>query len=171
MLTTENAVAGIVLVSNAIRRARTAGFTLIELVIVMLIVTILAAVALPSYASYIAKARRADAKSQLMQVAQYMRAFYAANDSFVQDRAANSVLGQIPPALLQSPADATKIYGLLIPESTLTDGSFEIRMSPVAGGRMSTDQCGVFTLTSTGVRGVMIGEVAGEAALRDQCWQ
>lgn len=144
---------------------------MIEIVIVMLIIMILASVAVSSYTGYIARARRVDARGQLVQVAQFMQTFYAANDSFLQDRTGNSVLDQIPPALAQSPADAVKIYSLLIPVATLADGSFEIRMTPVAGGRMSADQCGAFTLSSTGVRGVVLGEVRGDAALRDMCWQ
>lgn len=157
--------------SNARARTPASGFTLIELVIAMLIVAILASVALSSYTSYIARARRADARTQLLQVAQFMQTFYAANDSFLQDRAANAVFSQISPALLQSPADATKIYELVIPSATLTDSSFEIRMAPVTGGQMIADQCGTFTLTSTGLRGVLIGSGVGGTALRDTCWR
>lgn len=40
---------------------RRQGFTLIELMIVVAVVALLAAVALPSYQSYIRKSRRADA--------------------------------------------------------------------------------------------------------------
>lgn len=153
------------------KSTKRSGFTLVEIMIVLVIISILASIALPSYASYVARARRADAKAQLLQVAQFMQSFYAANDSFLQDRAANAVLSQVPAALLQSPADALKIYGLVIPGTTLTDNSFEIRMAPVASGTMDTDQCGTFTLTSNGVRGVLLNGVKGDAALRDRCWR
>ena len=152
-------------------RTRQTGFTLVEVVVAMMIIAILAAVAFPAYTSYLAKARRADARTQLLQVAQYMQSFYAANDSFLQDRAGNAVFGQIPAPLLQSPADTTKVYSLAIPDATLTDSSFEIRMAPVTGGLMSTDQCGTFTLTSTGVRGVLPGTLPGNTTLRDLCWR
>lgn len=153
------------------RRAKGAGFTLIELVITLVVIAILASIALPSYANYIARARRAEARTQLLQVAQFMQTFYSANDSFLQDRAANYVLSQVPSALLQSPADSLMIYGLAIPAASLTDSSFEIRMMPVDGGAMSTDKCGGFTLTSAGVRGVLINSVVGNADLRDSCWR
>ena len=158
-------------VSNPRRRTRTFGFTLIEIVIAMLIVAVLASVALSSYSGYMARARRADARTQLLQVSQFMQTFYSANDSFLQDRAANAVLSQIPAALLQSPADSTKIYSLSIPSATLSDSGFEIRMTPLSGGVLSTDQCGAFTLTSTGVRGVLVGSTVGNTALRDLCWR
>ena len=151
--------------------ARAFGFTLIELMITLAIVGLLAAVALPSYSSYIAKARRADARTQLVQVAQFMQRFYAANDSFSKDRAENPVFNQVPASLKQSPADGAKIYDLTFPIGTLTPTSFEIHMVPVAGGVMGQDACGTFTLTSTGVRGVLVAGGVGPAALRDTCWK
>lgn len=151
--------------------ARASGFTLIELMITAGIVAILAAIALPSYASYIARARRADARTQLVQVAQFMQRFYASNDSFSKDRANNDVINQIPGGLKQSPGDSAKIYDLTIPTATLTPTSFEIRMVPVADGVMGNDPCGTFTLTSTGLRGVLVGSVVGASALRDTCWR
>ena len=151
--------------------ARALGFTLIELMIALAIVGVLAAVALPSYSSYIAKARRADARTQLVQVAQFMQRFYAANDSFSLDRANNEVINQVPASLKQSPAGSAKIYDLTIPSATLTPTGFEIRMVPVAGGVMGQDPCGTFTLTSTGLRGVLVADGVGPAALRDTCWK
>ena len=147
------------------------GFSLMELMIALAIVAILVSIALPAYTSYIAKARRADARTQLVAAAQFMQRFYAANDSFAKDRAGNDVPTQIPADLKQSPADSSKLYDLAIPSDTLKDGSFVLRMVPVAGGSMQTDQCGSFTLTSTGVRGVLVNDVAGETALRDSCWR
>ena len=150
------------------RPARRGGFTLIELIIAMTIVVILASVALPAYSGYVARARRADARTQLMQVAQFMQRFYAANDSFAQDRAGNAVIDQMPASLKQSPESGNKLYALAIPAATLNAAGYEIRMVPVAGASMANDPCGTLTLTSTGVRGVLAG--AGAAGSRDTCW-
>ena len=147
------------------------GFTLIELVVAMTIVAILASVALPAYTGYVARARRADARTQLLQVDQFMQRFYAANDNFAQDRAGNAVFDQVPVNLKQSPADSAKLYDLVIPAGTLSGAAYEIRMVPVSGGSMGNDQCGTFTLTSSGIRGVLVGAGAGATGLRDTCWK
>ena len=158
--------------SKSSPRAR--GFTLVELMITVAIVALLAAIALPSYASYVARARRADARGQLVQAAQFMQRFYAANDSFSKDRAGNDVINQVPARLKQSPSDSSKIYDLVIPmgPSPLTNHvAFSLRMEPVADGVMAMDTCGTFTLTSTGLRGVLVNGVVGTEALRDTCWK
>lgn len=144
------------------------GFTLIELMITVAIVAILASVALPSYTSYIARAKRADARTQLVQVAQFMQRFYTANDQYQYDRSATVVFDRIPAGLKQSPADGTALYTLAVVATATT---FELTMSPEAGLSMAGDDCGSFTLTSTGVRGVTVSGVVGSATLRDKCWK
>ena len=159
--------------SQARGHARTRGFTLIELMVVTAIVAILASIALPSYARYLAKARRADARVQLLQAAQFMQRFYAANDSYQADRSGNAVLTQMPANLRQSPGDAssTALYALAIPDASLNAMQYSLHMVPFVNAAMAGDECGTLTLDSTGLRGVVVGGVAGSNGLRDQCWR
>ncbi len=163
-------------INHPSHRRRHKGFTLIELMITVVIIGILASIALPAYNSYIAKARRADAKTQLLQAAQFVQKFYAANDRYDQDRAGNSILGAgvgMPDALRVSPSDGTALYQLNPVISAAGNyagaggvSTFTLSMSPILGRSQASDPCGIFTITSTGIKGV-----TGNTLSRDECWR
>ncbi len=65
---------------NLHRNAR--GFSLIELMIVVAIVGILAAVAIPAYYNHISRSRQAEAAQTLLQIKTAQERYYAMNDQY-----------------------------------------------------------------------------------------
>ena len=64
------------------------GITLIELMMVVVIISILAAVAFPNYQEFSARAKRNEARAALLQIATNQERFYLNNNTFTQDMTA-----------------------------------------------------------------------------------
>lgn len=132
------------------------GFTLIELMIVVAVVGILAAIAYPSYQEYVKESRRSNARVDLLELAQFMERYYTSNGRYT---ASNASAPNLP--YNESPKDGSaKYYSLSLLGSNLSKSSYTLRAVPK--GLMAGDRCGTLTLTNVGIKGAG-GDV-------DDCW-
>lgn len=121
-----------------------AGFTLIELMIVVAIVGILAAVAYPSYQDYVRRANRADAQADVLELAQWMeRRFTIANRYAAADGDFTATL-----PFNQTPRTGGPRYNLTAVVGG-TGQTFTLTATP-AGGQVG-DACGTLTINQLGV--------------------
>jgi len=121
------------------------GFTLIELVIVVLIVAILAAVAIPSYRKYMIRSHRSAVESFMMELANAQERYMVDNRSYAGDLTA---LGYPVSAY---PPDVADNYSLATSSDSGAPPGFTITATPKPGsGQASDTECGTLSLTSGG---------------------
>ena len=135
------------------------GFTLIEVMIVVAVIALLGAVALPSYQASVRKARRADARSALVVTAQMMERYATEHAAAGYSTA---TLSDVPgPTTVAKPGSDNLHYTLTL--ANLGTGTFTLRAAPQGG--QASDECGTFTLDERGVRGV-----ANTSRTAADCW-
>jgi type IV pilus assembly protein PilE len=151
----------------AVRVKSSRGFSLVELLIVVAVVGILAAVAYPSYTREVARGRRADAKGVLMEAVQWMER--VSTESGAYNRLADGTEltadeDALPAALRKAPKDgADEYYSISL--VALTAVGYTLRATPT--GPQRDDPCGGFEVDHTGARSLHEA-AAGEDV--DSCW-
>lgn len=143
------------------RGLRQAGVTLLELLIVVAIVAILSAIALPSYTRYITKTNRAAAAACLATDANYMERFYTSNLRYDQDTTKTPMT--LPTPDCASTAQTGNNYSYAV--SNLTATTYTLTATPINAQLKRDTMCGTLTLDQTGTR-----TDSGSGAVAD-CWQ
>lgn len=121
------------------------GFSLIEIMVVMTIVAILAAVAYPSYQDSVRKTRRADAKEALTRAASLQERHFFTNNQYTADTddigGASSTEGHYTVTVLGNSVSCTS-SGVTYPCFTMVATAF--------GAQADDKTCGQFSIDHTG---------------------
>ncbi len=127
------------------------GVTLIELIVVMIIVGILAAVAIPTYRQYVLRSQRSDAKDALLALATQQEKFYLQCNTYATGIAAanNCAAGD----LQGDAASKNGWYNLTVDPVLDPTTSYLVTATAAAGGNQFQDTaCRSFSVTDRGIR-------------------
>jgi len=135
-------------------RKPNSGVTLMELLVVIAVISILSAIAIPTYRSYVIRANRSDAKAALLSAAGALERCYTRFNSY---KAADgcTVTFNVP-----SPNNN---YTITAPTQAATEFSL---LATATGGQAKDTDCKNFTLSNTNVRGV----TGTKSATPQECW-
>jgi len=123
------------------------GFSLIEIMIVVAIIGIITAVAVPQYKQYVVRGNRAAAQAFMTDIANREKQYMLDARSYT----ANWALTDPTPNLaMKAPTEVSRNYTITIDAPAGPPPSFTITATPVAGSQQASD--GNLTLDDTGAK-------------------
>lgn len=138
------------------------GFTLIELLTAILIVSILASVAVPTYTAQVRKSRRTEARTALLDMAGREERLYSTTNAYSDKPSDLGYSGDAFPI-----AVGTGYYQVNVQVAAGPPATFTLTATPVSGKGQDKDKsCGKFTVTQTGKQ---TAKTAADADSAD-CW-
>lgn len=136
------------------------GFSLIELMIVVAIVGILAAIAYPSYQQNMIDSRRAKAAGCLMELRQFMEKFYSSNFRYDQDAGGTAVALPAP----QCTTDLNTFYAFGF-NGAAGNQTYSLQATAASAQLNDSRSCDDLTINQAGTKGASgSGTVA-------ECWR
>ncbi len=141
-------------------KRRQKGMTLIELMVVVVIVGILAAIAIPTYRSYVIRSNRSEAKVALMNMAQNLERCYTNSTPYAYNSATCTAAVTLPMTVANG--------NYVIDAGAVADPAtmYTLTATPL-GAQLADTQCATFQLTNAGVQTV----TGTWSATPEQCWR
>jgi len=131
-----------------------AGFTLIEMMVIVAIIGILAAVAYPSYDEYVKRGNRSEGQALLSDAAAAQERYYSQNYSYITSTADLA-------KLKTKTTSNTGKYTLTV-SSVADDGGYTLQ----ANQQFGDTKCGNLTLNALGQK-----DRTGSGKTKEECWR
>lgn len=136
---------------------RSRGFTLIELLIVVAIIAVLAAIAIPAYQRYTYRARRGDGQQLLQSIAVAEERWYATHNQY----------GSLTAIGFNNTTSQNGFYIADIPASASTSAQM-FTVEAVPQNTQLGDACGILTINNAGATTPLITDTASNS--NGNCW-
>lgn len=145
-------------------RKRNRGFTLLELMIVVAVIAILTAVAIPNYRQFVLRSHRSEAIIALTEMANLQEKFYSGNNRYIITSAS------IAPSLFYPTATPNSYY-LLSAGAPTGGGNQGYTLTATYNGTQTADTaCKTFTLDNVGRKAATNSSDATSTAITQKCW-
>ncbi len=134
---------------------KSAGFSLIELLITVVIIAIVTSIALPSYREHVKRTLRSDATAALLRLAAEQEKFYISNNAYTEDIADLNITGT-----------DEGLYTLSIASTNVVTTYVATATAKTGESQAGDSKCKTFTIDANGNRGAS----DGSSDTTESCW-